>query len=554
MSRADLIIENAAVLTMDAARPRAGAVAVGGGRILAVGALADMQPYRDAQTRILDARGGSVLPGFIESHMHLFIGGAELGRVLLEPSASPADAGRQLRAYAAQHPDDPVIVGMGNGYILFDGQVPRLMLDEILPDRPLALMSTDHHTVWANTCALRAAGLLHGADLPEGHEVVMGGDGLATGTLLEPLGYGPVMALAGLGRVMLGLDRGAEPDPAPDAAEIAGDLAMMRRGLAHAARHGITSIVNMDGNLYTLELLERLRKAGELTARVRVPFHFVPDMADSALETAEQMRARWDDDWLSSGMVKMFMDGVLESGTAFTRDAYRGRPGWHGSARFSAQHFADLACRIDAMDLQIAVHAVGDAAVGRVIDGYEAAITRNGARDMRHRVEHIELADPKDLHRIAALGLIPSMQPLHAPDNDPPEDEPALLALPPDRWVDAYPMRRLRDLGASLALASDWPVVTISVLEGIHGAVNARPWRPGQPDRSLSLLDALHGYTLGGAYAERTEAVKGSLTPGKLADLVILNRDIEAVPAQEIRDLSVMATICGGRLTHDLIG
>lgn len=551
---ADLIIENSAVLTMDPTRLRADSVAVKDGRILAVGNRHSLDHLHTAQTRIIDARGGSVLPGFVESHMHLFIGGAELGRVRLDDSATLDQARHQIRAYAKAHPEEPAVVAMGNGYLLLQGHCPRIALDHILPDHPLALMSTDHHTVWANSAALKQAGLLHGADLPDGHEVVMGPDGLATGTLLEPLGYGPVMALAGMDRVMLGLDRGAEPTPAPSDTDIAGDLILMQRGLASAATHGITSIVNMDGNFYTLELLDKLRDANALTARVRVPFHFVPDMDDNALQTAADMHRRWSDDWLSSGFVKLFMDGVLESGTAFTKEPYPGRDGWRGTARFSADRFTDLACRIDKMGLQIAVHAVGDGAVGRVVDGYAAAIAANGARDLRHRVEHIELADPADLQRIADMGLIASMQPLHAPENNPPDDEPVLQAIPRHRWNDAYPMRRLRKLGASLALASDWPVASLSVLEGIHGAVNAAPWRQGHPRRSLSLHDALHGYTLGGAYAEHCEATKGSISPGKLADLVILDRDIEAIPPQEIRDLTVMATICGGRLTHDLMG
>ena len=202
---------------------------------------------------------------------------------------------------------------------------------------------------------------------------------------------------------MLGLSSGREPDPAPSKAERAVDLAHLKRGLAHAARHGITSIVNMDGNIYTLDLLEELRSAGELTARVRVPFHYVPEMKPDDLETALEMRARWSDEWLASGFVKFFMDGVIDSRTAFMKHDYPGQPGYRSHGRFSAETFAELATRIDAMGLQIAVHAIGDAAVARVLDGYAAVRAANGASGLRHRIEHLELVDNADFARIAVV-------------------------------------------------------------------------------------------------------------------------------------------------------
>ena len=551
MPEADIIIINGAVLTMDHTRLRAEAVALRSGRILAVGDRATISELGTPRTRIVDAKGGSVLPGFVESHLHLFVGGAELGRVVLNDRTTLGQASAKLRSYAATHMDEPAIVGVANGYRLFADTVPRLALDRIIPDRPLALISDDHHTVWANTIALQKCELLHGRDLPSGHEVVMGNDGLANGTLLEPEAFGPVLHLAGMGRVFLGMETGRDPAPTPSPQDRAQDLVFLRRGLSHLVAQGITSIVNMDGNRYTLDLLEELRAADELNARVRVPFHFLPDMTEADLDVAAEMDQRWKGDWLNSGFVKMFMDGVVESNTAFMKQDYPGRPGWRGSGRFSAERFRDLATRIDAMGLQMAVHAIGDAAVARVLNGYEAAIRTNGARDLRHRIEHIELADPDDLPRIGALGLIASMQPLHAPENGPKADNPALLAIPQDRWPQAFPMRRLRKLGTHMALASDWPVVTASVLDGIHGAVTSEPWRAGHPKRRLSLHDAIHGYTLGGAYAEHSETTKGSLSPGKFADVVILDRDIEAVAPQEIKSMAIRATICGGRFTFD---
>jgi len=553
MATADLIIINGAVLTMDPLRPKAEAVAIGDGRIIAIGSAADVTRLAGGSTRTIDAHAGTVLPGFIESHMHLFAGGAELENLQLDGCTDPDLLARQLTAFAADRPDTPLLVGQGPDYGIFGDKAPRLVLDAILPDRPVALMAHDHHTVWANTSALEAAGLLHGRDTPDGHEVVMGDDGLATGTLLEPEAYSPVLRLGGQERTMLGLATGREPDPEPSAAERAADMAHLRRGLAHAARHGITSIVNMDGNIYTLELLEALRTQGELTARVRVPFHFVPDMKPEDLQTALVMRQRWSDEWLSSGFVKLFMDGVIDSRTAFMKRDYPGQPGYRAHGRFAADRFAYLATRIDAMGLQIAVHAIGDAAVARVLDGYQEARAANGPSGLRHRIEHMELVDDADFARIAELDVIASVQPPHAPGGSGLPLEPTLTNIGRGRWQDAFAWQKIAATGAAIALASDWPVSDISILKGIHAAVTRRAWAPDVPDHRFTLTDALKGYTIGGAYAERSESYKGSLEAGKVADLVVLDRDIMAIQDNdEIGDINVMTTICGGHIVFNV--
>ena len=546
---ADMIITNGAVLTMDPDLPRAAAVGIKDGRIVAVGSIDEVARLAGPATEIIDAKGATVLPGFIESHMHLFIGGAELENLQLDGCADLDLLARELTAFAAARPDAPLLVGQGPDYGIFGDTAPRLVLDKILSGRPVALMAHDHHTVWANTAALEAAGVLHGLETSDGHEVVMGADGLATGALLEPEAYSPVMRLGGQERTMLGLASGREPDPAPSQAERAIDLAHLRRGLAHAAKHGITSIVNMDGNIYTLDLLDELRSAGELTARVRVPFHYVPEMKPEDLQTALEMRARWSDEWLASGFVKFFMDGVIDSRTAFMKHDYPGQAGYRSHGRFAAETFAGLATRIDAMGLQIAVHAIGDAAVARVLDGYQAARAANGASGLRHRIEHLELVDDNDFARIAELDVIASVQPPHAPGCSGLPLEPTLSNIGRDRWSDAFAWQKIAGPGAAIALASDWPVSDISILKGIYAAVTRAAWTPEVPDQRFSLEAALRGYTIGGAYAERSDSYKGSLEVGKVADLVILDRDITAIADHdEIKDVAVLNTICGGRV------
>ena len=304
-----LILTNARILTMDPARPRASAIALAGDRILALGARAPVEALAGPQTEVIDCKGATLLPGFVESHLHLVLGGAELQHLALGHVRGREAVTNAFRAFAAQHPDRAILMAQGGFHTMLDQPMTRQALDQIIADRPLAIMAADHHTVWANTAALKAAGLLYGAKMPAGHEVVMGPDGTATGELLEFEAFSPIMDLGGELRINLGIATGEEPVPAPTAAEQAIDRAKTAAGLAHCARHGITAMVNMDGNRYTLDLLRGLQREGKLTARVKVPFHFKPHMDLSALERAEAMRADFNDDWLSSGFVKMFMDG-----------------------------------------------------------------------------------------------------------------------------------------------------------------------------------------------------------------------------------------------------
>ena len=550
MTPADLIVTNASILTMDPDCPRAAAVALAGGRILAVGTTGDIARLAGPATETLDAKGATLLPGFVESHCHLFMGGAELGHLQLGGLEGFDAVAAAVREFAAAHPDQPMLMAQGVNYNLFGPPTTRHDLDRILPDRPFAMVSTDHHTIWANTAALTAAGLLGGFETPPGSEVVMGADGLAAGELREPPASEPVTALTGEGRAMLGLRTGGEPETEPTAAQRSTDLGMMRRALDHLARHGITFAVNMDGNLYTLRLLDQIRAEGALTARVKVAFHFKPFMPLDALEKASAMARDWSDDWLTSGLVKMFMDGVIDSGTAVMLHDYPCRPGWRGEPLFDAAHFAEVATEADRRGLQIAVHAIGDGAVQCVINGYEAAQAANGPRDSRHRIEHIELIDPADVPRLGTLGLVASVQPPHPPGAMDFPLEPTVHNIGRDRWADAYRWRTLAEAGAALAFGSDWPVADISPLRGIKAAVCRKRWDDGLQDERLGLMATLAAYTSGGARAAHADHDRGMVRPRYLADLVLLSGDIETVTADAIDTLEVAMTICGGRVVY----
>jgi predicted amidohydrolase YtcJ len=452
-----------------------------------------------------------------------------------------------VRAFAAERPGTGMLVAQGADYAIFGRPTTRADLDRIVPDRPFAMVAGDHHTVWANTAALAAAGLLQGREVPPGSEVVMGPDGLASGELREAPAFDPVMALAGGTRASLGLRTGGEPETPPTPSERAEDLATLEAALHHLAGHGITSAVNMDGNLYTLELLQELQNQGRLPVRVKVAFHFKPWMDLSMLDKASAMARDWQGDWLRSGFVKMFMDGVVDSGTAVMTEDYPGRPGWKGDPLFEQGWFDEVATEADRLGLQIAVHAIGDGAVRSVLEGYDAARRVNGLRDSRHRIEHIELIHPDDIPRLRSLGVVASVQPPHPPGCMDLPLEPTVSMIPRHRWPHAY---LWRSLGVPLAFASDWPVSDVAVLRGIKAAVCRRPWTEDLPDERVGLMETLAAYTRNGAWASHAEDRVGTLRPGMLADLVLLSGDIEALPPEAIDGLHVALTVCGGRVTH----
>ena len=352
----------------------------------------------------------------------------------------------------------------------------------------------------------------------------------------------------------MGIATGGEPDPWPDAAQRAIDKDKVAAGLAHCAAQGITSMVNMDGNRYTLQLLRELHAEGRLTARVKVPFHFKPQMELAELDRASAMTAEYDDDWLSCGFVKMFMDGVVDSRTAYMLRDYPGHPGHRSEPLFAPARFKDICAEIDRRGLQIAVHAIGDGAVRTTIDGYEAAQVRNGKRDSRHRIEHIELIDKADIPRLGALGITASLQPPHPPGAMDFPMEPTLsISIGRDRWDDAYLWKTLADQGAPVAFASDWPVSDVSVLRGLQAALTRVPYAGGKDER-LDLMASLYAYTAGGAWAAHKEGVTGRLVPGLAADFVLIDGNIEAIPAEELGSTGIALTIAGGKITHQAPG
>jgi len=549
----DLIIINGRLITFDHARPSASALAVKDGQIIAVGEGADIRDMAGANTRILDAAGNTVLPGFIDSHVHLFGGSVELDYLDLYGIAGIDALAEKVQAWSKACPDDRILFAIQADYnIISTGhQTTRHDLDRVMPDRPFAMFAADHHTIWANTKALELAGILHGGEVDKGAEIVMAKDGTAAGELREPGAYAPVLKLTRYGgRDMIGLVTGRNPEPPASMGERALDADAIARGLKHCASHGITGLHNMDGNIYTLELLKSLEERGDLLCRTEVPFHYKSFDSLDRFAEAEAMRRDFTGDWVWCNRVKMFVDGVVESSTALMMEPY---PGLEtiGDAVFDNDHFRDACVRADALGFQISVHAIGDMAIRQTIDAYELARKVNGARDSRHRVEHIEVLHPDDLPRFAELGIVASIQPGHAPFGVYFGSDTINRMLHGHQIPTAFAWRDIRNSGARVVFSTDWPVIPVDVMPNVKSAVAPKKLSPPWRDQAQTLHETLESYTAGNAWVEFNETRKGQLKAGMMADIAVMSHDLEAMDPGDLDKARAQFTICDGRITWE---
>ena len=531
---ADLIITNAKVYTVDEENPRAEAVAVRGNNIVYVGDNPGVEAWRGDKTQVIDGNGRTLLPGLIDSHFHLMGGALGMGDVQLYDIKSLPELETAVKAHATANPKTAWLRGQGLRYDVPSTEpLTRHHLDAIEQERPLIIMAFDFHTVWANTAALKAANLLNGyAKLPGGAEIIMGADGLASGELREEAAY----------RLLL------QHIP-EESSERRREL--MQKGLAYLASLGVTSVHNMDGDAEQAAFYAALEDLGELTLRVYIPYSIIPETPVAAIATeAVPMRAQFQSDMVRAGAVKFFMDGVYESYTAVSLNAYPDQPDNYGDPIYKPGHFARMVNECDRFGLQIFVHACGDGAVQRVLNGFEGAQKANGRRDSRHRVEHIEMIAWEDVPRFAELGVIASMQPLHAPiqENDPDVWPTRIAETDQPR---AFAWRTLREAGAILAFGSDWPVAPPDPIWGIAALLNRKGFRPGLDNHTQTLAEAVAGYTRDAAYAEFQEDKKGQIKTGLWADMVLLSDDIFNIPTEKMMDVRVEKTIVNGRIVYE---
>jgi predicted amidohydrolase YtcJ len=535
----DLMVINGHVYQANGTDDLAEAVAVRGNKIVRVGSNREIQRLRRAQTTVIDAKGGAVLPGFNDAHAHLLGGGLALDQVDLSEATTVDAVKETVRAWAEAHPEREWILGRGWYYQTFGGALPtRQLLDSLVPDRPAYLVAYDGHTGWANTKALAIAGITARTPNPANGVIVRDPhNGHATGALKE---------------TAMNLVARATPQPTKE-----DKLAAVRAALGQAHRFGVTSVQNAWGGPDELDLYDELRKRGELSIRIYQAFGVGSNLDEEQLSRLDQARTHFaDDPLLKSGAIKLVLDGVIESHTAAMLEPYTNRPTVKGDTRFTVEQINRVVTLLDKHGWQVLTHAIGDRAVRMTLDAYELAAATNAmpARGRRHRVEHIETIDPADISRFGKLGVIASIQPYHGLPSENPPDVWA-TNIGPERAARGWLSGSIAKAGGVLAFGSDWPVVTIDPMLGLHVAVNrttlaGMPEGGWNPEERLPLRRAVDAYTRNAAWASFDEQRKGTIARDMLADLVVLSADIFDLPSSRLSEASVEATIFDGKVVY----
>lgn len=529
---ADLVVRHAKVYTVEIDQPWAQAVAVKGDKIIAAGRDDDIEQYIGSGTSVVDAKGRLLLPGFTDCHVHLAPGAAGLDQVSLNTATSLDEAQWRIKDYADSHSDKEWIIGRGFGYTYFPNQkLPRKEdIDAVVSDRPAYFESYDGHSVWANSKALELAGITKDSVYTGYGEIIKDPE---TG---EPTGFFTEKSQD----LIISLPKTTYEDR----------LGALRMGMKHASSLGVTSVhvcIGFGVAPEDLDLYQALLDSEGLTVRIHMSRLIPPSMdVRDYIENTKAVGEKYNNKYIRANFTKMFMDGVMEVHTAAMLGPYSDTP-QAGSTDWPQRDFNDTVAKLDKEGLQIICHSIGDKAIRSTLDGYEYAQKVNGKKDSRHAVTHIECIHPQDIPRFRELGVICNMQPQHASAEEVGRGG-WVTAVGPERVKYAWPWSSLDEAGGKLAFGSDWPVVTLNPVTGIYTAVTRRS--PALPEQHLSLEKTVEAYTINGAYSSFEENIKGSVKEGKLADMVILSRNLFSIPREEIKDAKVLMTIFDGRVVY----
>lgn len=531
---ADLIITNAKVWTVDKSHPTAQAVAVLGDRIIAVGSNVEVSSLRGAGTRVINAGGKLLLPGFNDAHVHFIDGGRQLDAVQLNDATSPEEFVRRIAEQAKKTAKGEWI--QGGDWDETKWNPPNLpareLIDGVTPDNPVFLSRYDGHSALANSSALRLAGITAQTLDPPGGTIVREAQGNPTGILKDA-------AMDSMDKVIPLLSHEQR-------------LHAARRALEHAASLGVTSAQHMNPEYADIAVYAELLQAGELTTRI----YAAPLITEGVDDQAKiGIRHAFGGSFLRIGAVKAYADGSLGSRTAYFFEPFTDQPDNHGLLSDEMQPILlmrDRMMKADAAGLQICTHAIGDQAISMILDLYTDVVKAHHGAERRLRIEHAQHMADKDFARFAQLDVIASVQPYHAID----DGRWAEARIGHDRASRTYAFRTFLNYGVHLAFGTDWDVAPLNPMLGLYAAVTRATLDGKNPDgwfpeQKLTVAESVYAYTMGSAYAEFQENEKGSITAGKLADMVILSDDIFTIPPAKIRDVKVLKTIVGGKVIWD---
>ncbi len=531
MKPADMIIQNAKIITMDSDYPAAEALAIQDNKIMAIGSNLVIDKYRTKKTTVIDAHGKLVIPGFIDAHCHFAAGGKSLRTLSFRGIDSISKIQHMIADKVKELPQGNVIFGRNYDHTLFSsGEFPnKKHLDDVAPNNPVIIRRVDGHSCWVNSLVLKQAGITRKTKNPFGGEIVRDKRTSApTGILKE----------SAMNLINLAIYDSPDDNSTMDDIELA---------LKHAAQLGITGIHTSAG-LEELEIYKKLNVEEKLTLRV---------YAWQYLEHLNILAERgWNqgfgNNFVKVGFLKSYIDGTLGSGTALLFEPFSDDPSTSGLAQYPEAEFSDLIARAHKAGFQTGTHAIGDKGVNWVLNAIEYAQQKHGIKGLRHRIEHAQIVIEQDFPRFAELEVIASMQPTHCTT----DLRFCEKRIGKKRSEGAYAWRTMLNNNVHLAFGTDWPVEPLDPMRGIYSAVTRKnieansPQKGWFPDQKLNVSEAVKYYTMGSAYASFEEDIRGSLTVGKFADIVILDKDIFTIEPNEILNTKVLTTIVNGKIVY----
>ncbi len=536
---ADLILINGKVWTSISSSSFVEAIAIKGNVILQIGKNSEIKKLVNPQTQVIDLKGRLVIPGFNDAHIHFLNGSLGLSEVELTGAETIEEVTTRITEFALANPERKWITGRGWQYTMFEGGFPsKQILDKVISDRPIYIRAYDGHSAWVNSKALELAGVNKDYRFTGYGEILPDSNGEATGAITEE-------AQSVFSKIIPQTSREEK-------------LNALRKGMKLAASLGITTIQNASGSAEEFSLYEDLFKNGELTLRTSTAFSVGDFTTPEEVELFTQIKNRIGyNPMIKANTIKFNLDGVIESHTGAMLHQYsdvaRDDPSPTGSLALPVEVYQKLVTKFDKLGFQIYTHAIGDRAVREALNAYENAQSINETKSARHRIEHIETISPVDLPRFAKLGVLPSMEPIHA--------EPGTVsvwakAIGEERLPNSFAWASMLKNKAKLVFSSDWPAcVSLNPIRGLHTAVNRRtidgkPPEGWVPDQKISIQEALFAYTYGGAYSSSEENTKGKIASGYLADIVILSQDLFSIKPMNIHETKVLMTIFNGKIIY----